>query len=109
MTVAVQLFDKIVPAIEVLAKELEISPERAKDGLIALIKAGWVIGPLEPSNAMFVAYAEAVVGTPPRRLHTVASSFGKARKRWKAMGLVGTNIALTMPPIDDSPPPNSNE
>lgn len=51
-------------AVVLLAQALGLSLEDARLGLTALVRGGYVIAPREPSNAMLVAYAEALIGVP---------------------------------------------
>ena len=90
----VNIFDESPSAIKVIADKLGITQEAAREALVALVKAGWYIGPREPTNDMLVAYLGAIgqIATNPT---TVANSMAKARRRWKAMGESATRAALS--------------
>lgn len=90
----VDLFDTSPSAAQVLADHLKIDHDVALEALRALVKAGWYLGPREPTNAMLVAYLEAV-GRPPVKRDTILNALAKARKRWKAMALAATRAALS--------------
>jgi hypothetical protein len=81
-------------ATDVVAEALRISSADARKALIALLKAGFFIGPREPTNAMLVAYMNAVFPAPSNP-STSVQSIAKARKRWKAMSEAGTKLALS--------------
>lgn len=88
------IFDMPESPVDIMAAHLEIAPEAARDALKAIITAGWVIAPREPSNAMLVAYM-AAYGQTATTLETIVRNVGKAKKRWQAMGESGTGMALT--------------
>ena len=100
----VNLFDESPSAIKILASHLGVTEEAARSGLLAVVKAGWYIGPHEPTNTMLVAYMNAIA--PAATNHsTIANSMAKARRRWKAMGEMATRTALSKRSSDlgDSP------
>lgn len=90
----VNLLEVSPPAAEVLADYLKIDHDVALEALRVLVRAGWYLGPREPTNAMLVAYLEAV-GRRPTKPDSVVNALAKARKRWKAMALMATRAALS--------------
>lgn len=88
------VFDEVRPAIEVLAEALGISTHDAREALRAVVLAGYVIGPREPTNAMLVAYITSY-GPMPVNPSTVVTAVGKARSRWRAMAEQATAMTLS--------------
>jgi hypothetical protein len=82
-------------AIDVLAEEIGCDRQRAREVLQGLVNAGFVIAPREPSNPMLDAYMRALGTRPSRHRSVIMNNIGKARKRWQAMALAGTRVALT--------------
>lgn len=81
-------------ATDILAAALGIDHDAARTGLIALIKSGFFIGPREPTNSMLVAYMEAIYPAPSTPSSS-AQAVGNARRRWRAMAIAGTAIAMS--------------
>jgi hypothetical protein len=81
-----------------LAEALGITPDEAQDGLAALVKGGFGIAPINPTNGMLVAYLEAL--TPPLGHEQVVTAIGKARVRWKAMITQGIERSLSRKVFD---------
>jgi hypothetical protein len=81
-----------------LAKALGITPDKAQDGLVALVEGGFGIAPRNPTNGMLVAYLEAL--TPPSGHEQVVTAIGKARVRWKAMLTQGIERSLSRKAFD---------
>ena len=90
----IDLLDVSPSAAQILADHLNIEFDVALEALRVLAKAGWYLGPHEPTNAMLLAYLEAI-GRMPSKPATVINSIAKARRRWKAMGEKGTQVALS--------------
>lgn len=88
------VYDEPPSAIDVLAEALGVTNAQAREGLRALVKAGYVIGPREPTNAMLLAYVECY-GQPPISMETMITDVGKARMRWRAMGDKATAMAMS--------------
>jgi len=82
------------PAAGVVADVLGISQEQAVSVLRALVRAGYVVAPRVPTDPMLSAYM-ACLNSPPSNHRTVLTNITKARKRWAAMGLAGTKVALS--------------
>jgi hypothetical protein len=81
------------PALKVLMKEMSVSAHGAKRALRALVKAGYIVAPMKPTNAMLDAYL-CSYGQPPSTTHSVIIGVGKARIRWEAMATVGLKMAM---------------
>lgn len=81
-------------AIQIVAAALGISRDEAKVAILSLVKAGFVVAPMEPTNSMFAAYIEAL-GQPTKRHETAIRNIGKARRRWKAMAQAGVAVAVS--------------
>lgn len=81
-------------AKDIMTRAVPISRHDAHLLLQALAKAGFVVAPLEPTNAMFDAYMHAL-NYPASTPKTIIINVGKARRRWKAMALVGMKIAFS--------------
>lgn len=90
----VPVLDESEPAVTVLARQLGISHRQAREALRALVKAGYVIGPREPTNAMLLAYITSY-GQVPVNPATTITAVGKARRRWQAMADKATAMALS--------------
>jgi hypothetical protein len=106
------IYDRPTPAITVLADALNISEKDALTALTALVRAGYVIAPRLPTNAMLSAYLRAY-GTPATTIRSCIIGIGKARKRWAAMAAKGTQMALsrrrvTQKPVTSFPPCDEN-
>jgi hypothetical protein len=95
------VYDPPFPAAMLLAQAANISPQKAVSILRDIVKAGWVIAPRHPTNAMLAAYMEAL--TPPVSHRTAIVNVGKAKKRWAAMGIAGTKVALSFKMIQAPP------
>ena len=91
---APEILNQPPAAKEVMAAAIGITLDDAHAILVALAKAGFVIAPLEPTNAMFAAYMEALSAKATRR-DTIIANIGKARRRWKAMAECGMKIAFS--------------
>lgn len=91
------IYDPPEPATTVVARAGGLSADAARDVLKALAKAGYFVAPRDPINSMLDAYLNAY-GRVPTTTSSVIVGIGKARKRWKAMGEVGTRMALAAPP-----------
>lgn len=89
----VNILDVPRSPVTILVEQLGVSEYSARQAIISILKEGWCLAPVEPSNSMLVAYAEAL--SPPQRLGQIASSFGKARRRWRAMALEANKLALS--------------
>ena len=76
-----------------MAEKLGVEPEAVREAIIELAKAGYVIAPREPTNAMLVAYLESY-GHTAKSVDGVITAVGKARQRWKAMAESGMRAAL---------------
>jgi hypothetical protein len=94
------IYDKPLPAREVLANALNISTDEAGEIMTALIEGGYGIAPRWPTNGMLAAYLEAT--DPPKHHESVITALGKARKRWQAMLAQGTAMAMSYKHV--SPP-----
>lgn len=82
-------------AIDILVDAgLGLSPRDAKRCLIALTKAGFFIGPREPTNSMLEAYLKAVLPGPVSP-GSILNAIAKARLRWKAMAQEATQVAIS--------------
>lgn len=91
----VQIYERPArSARDVLAEALNITAAQATDGLIALLRAGFYIGPIEPTNSMLEAYLSAMKPAPKRTL-SILNAIGKARRRWKAMAEAGNRVAMS--------------
>lgn len=88
------IFDEPMPAVDVLAHATGLAPDAARDGLLALIRAGYVIGPRDPTNAMLLAYMQSY-GQEATNPATVITAIAKARRRWRAMGDKGSAMAVS--------------
>ena len=99
----VPVLDEPEAASAVLARALGVTPSRARDGLRALVAAGYVIGPREPTNAMLLAYITSYGEVPVNPASTI-TAVGKARRRWRAMADKATAMALSTKRIADAPP-----
>jgi hypothetical protein len=89
------IHDSPPPAAAVISEIIGCDQKVANKALLALVKAGYVIAPREPTNAMFEAYLSsygACASTP----NSIVIAIGKARKRWKAMALSGTRMVLSL-------------
>jgi hypothetical protein len=98
------VFEKPAPAICVLADAIGVSHKAARAGLTALVKAGYVVAPRLPTDAMLAAYLESY-GTPCSTPRSAIIGIGKARLRWAAMADRGTRMALSVkgvPSEDDN-------
>lgn len=95
-----ELFDSPCPAIPILAQAAECTEEQARAGILALVRAGYVIAPREPTNGMIFAYLETY--TQPTQPESVIQGAAKARRRWKAMAESGCRMALSAKHIDQS-------
>lgn len=89
------MFDAPEPALAVVSDALGLKTTDARRLLKKLAKAGWVVVPREPTNAMLFAYISAY-GRPPTKASTVIHGIGKARKRWKAMAGAGMRLAMSL-------------
>jgi hypothetical protein len=98
----VPVLDEPESAPKVLAEALGITPRQAREGLRALVKAGYVIGPREPTNAMLLAYITSY-GQVPVNPATTITAVGKARRRWQAMAEQATAVALSLKRMNDAP------
>lgn len=78
----------------ILDTDLIQTEEGVKRLLRTIIESGYFIVPQEPTNVMFEAYMTAL-NSPPSNRENVLINLGKARKRFKAMALAGTKIALS--------------
>ena len=87
-------------ALRVIALSIGIEIDEARAIVRALAKAGYIVAPMEPTNAMFAAYVEAL-GAPSKKYDTVIQNIGKARKRWKAMAHVGMIVAFSKRDLTD--------
>ena len=96
------LLDEVEPAIHILAKSLGITQSKAREALRDLVKAGYVVGPREPTNAMLLAYITSY-GQLPVNPATTITAIGKARRRWQAMADRATAMALSMRRVRDVP------
>lgn len=81
-------------AKDVMTETGIVSRDGAHAILVALAKAGFVIAPLEPTNAMFEAYMTAL-GRPAKTRETIITNIGKARQRWKAMAQMGMKVTFS--------------
>jgi hypothetical protein len=81
-------------AINIVCRACDVGSATALDALRALISAGYVVAPREPTDGMLAAYIEAL-GQPTRNHETCIRNIGKARKRWQAMACAGTCVALS--------------
>ena len=81
-------------ATELVATTGDVSRDVAREILRALIKAGFAVVPMEPTNSMFEAYMTALK-QPPHSHKTVIENIGKARKRWKAMAIAGVAVTFS--------------
>ncbi len=89
-----QLFADLKSApIDIMAEKLGVEPEAMRDAVIEIAKAGYVIAPREPTNAMLVAYLESY-GQTASNVDSVIIALGKARLRWKAMADSGMRASL---------------
>ena len=89
------VYDAPECASDVVARTIDITPRQARKALVALVRAGYVIAPREPSNAMLDAYIRSY-GAVSMRPSGIITGIGKARKRWSAMATQGVKIALSM-------------
>lgn len=89
------VFDEPESAVAVVARETGETAERAREILRALVKAGYVIGPREPTNAMLHAYITSYGEIPSNPASTI-TAIGKARRRWQAMADKATAMTLSM-------------
>lgn len=80
------------PAIDILADN-GFDRTQAFEMIKTLAANGYFVAPVEPSNAML--HACLTVYQTPTNLTSILSAVGKARDRWKAMGAVGTRLALS--------------
>lgn len=94
-----QIFDPPPSPISIMT-EIGIDEKMARAALHAMVKAGYYIAPRNPSNAMLVAYMEAMAPHVTKNIRTMMVNVGKAKLRWKAMGESGTRLALS-PKIED--------
>lgn len=81
-------------ATQIMADTGLISRDDARAVLTALIKAGFIVAPLEPTNSMFEAYMTAMK-PHARTRRTIICNIGKARLRWKAMANAGMKVAFS--------------
>lgn len=81
-------------AAEIAAAAGGITTDTARDIFRALVKAGFIVAPLEPTNSMFDAYIGALQ-QPAVNYKSVVANVGKARKRWKAMATAGMAVAFS--------------
>lgn len=90
--VRVPLLQGPIAACRALSDALGITTAAARGGIQALLRAGWVVAPREPTNQMLAASvnATAVSRHPLKLVNAVA----KARLRWKAMALEGSKAAM---------------
>lgn len=80
--------------MKILVEEVGLDHEKAVEALRALIKGGWAVCPIEPTNSMILAYMKAL-GTPPKRRETILFNTKKCKKRWQAMVQEGLNFAFS--------------
>jgi hypothetical protein len=99
----VAVLDEPEAAASVLARNLGITPARAREALRSLVAAGYVIGPREPTNAMLLAYITSY-GEVPVNPSSVITAVGKARRRWRAMADKATAMALSVRRVADDAP-----
>lgn len=71
-------------AAAILARELGVTEEQVRSAYVSLIKAGYAIAPIEPTNAMMLAYVNSY-GQVPSSPEAAITTFTKARRRWQAM------------------------
>jgi hypothetical protein len=83
----------------VLSEELGITVEEAGNIITALIKNGYGVAPVNPTNGMLAGYLEAL--TPPVGHEQVMTAIGKARVRWQAMLHHGCKMAMSLKRIPD--------
>jgi hypothetical protein len=93
MSFHVPLLKEPGAAAEVLSQALGITTTAARGGIQALLRAGWVVAPREPTNSMLAASvnATAVSANPLKVVNAIA----KARLRWKAMANEGSKAAMS--------------
>jgi hypothetical protein len=90
-----QVYGMPRPAIDVLVDAgINLSPNDARRCLVALSKAGFFIGPREPTNSMLEAYLSAVQPAPMTPGSTL-NAIAKARARWQAMARAATAVAIS--------------
>lgn len=89
-----EIISQLPSPLKVIAESIGISSGEARTVILALIRSGFVLAPLEPTNSMFSAYIEALQN-PTRRHQTAIRNIAKARKRWKAMAQAGLAVALS--------------
>lgn len=82
------------PAIDVLREAANLTQHDARAALRALVKAGYVVAPREPTNSMLDAYMHAL-RSQPSTTRSCILNVAKARKRWLAMGGAGTQVAMS--------------
>ena len=90
-----QVYEQVRSAVDIVAETSGLDAEKSQDILRALVKGGYYIAPREPTNAMLLGYIESY-GELPINPRTIITAIGKARKRWKAMGELGTGMALSL-------------
>lgn len=103
---ACTVYEKPRPARQVLAEALGISTDQAGEAMLALIKAGYGIAPMNPTNGMLRDGMEAT--TPPSGHEQVITAIGKLRIRWQAMLRQGTEMALSRKYLDGGQDENSD-
>ena len=89
-----QLFSDLDKSpVDIFVEKLGADKEAVREAIIELARAGYVIAPREPTNAMLVAYLESY-GHTATSVGGVITAVGKARQRWKAMADSGMRAAL---------------
>ena len=91
---AVEIIAEMPCAAEVAASTGLVTPDQAREIFKALVKAGFIVAPLEPVNVMFDAYMTALQ-SPPQTRESMLQNVGKARRRWKAMATVGMKVVFS--------------
>ena len=71
-------------AAAIMAKALGVTEEQVRMAYVEVIRAGYAIAPVEPTNAMMLAYVNSY-GQLPQSAESTITAFTKARRRWQAM------------------------
>lgn len=90
-----QVLDDTRSAIKIVSEASGLDTQKSREVIRALIDAGYFVAPRVPTNAMLLAYIESY-GQLPKNPKTIITAVGKAKRRWQAMGSMGTAMAMSL-------------